>query len=135
MVTEESSVVAASANAAKFWSTRGGFHAEIIGTEKTGQVHFMFSGSPQKLAIFFKDVKSKLLKETEDITKNMRKRGGGIVDIELIDNSNNLNNYMCFLKPQTPWGRILLIPVSNNSRKHSKTKPHTMLHFQKMKNI
>ena len=93
MVTEESSVVAASANAAKFWSTRGGFHAEIIGTEKTGQVHFMFSGSPQKLAIFFKDVKSKLLKETEDITKNMRKRGGGIVDIELIDNSNNLNNY------------------------------------------
>ena len=32
MVTEESSVVAASANAAKFWSTRGGFHAEIIGT-------------------------------------------------------------------------------------------------------
>ena len=93
MVTEESSVVAASANAAKFWSTRGGFHAEIIGTEKTGQVHFMFSGSPQKLAIFFKDVKLKLLKETEDITKNMRKRGGGIVDIELIDNSNNLNNY------------------------------------------
>ena len=93
MVTEESSVVAASANAAKFWSTRGGFHAEIIGTEKTGQVHFMFSGSPKKLAIFFKDLKSKLLKETEDITKNMRKRGGGIVDIELIDNSNNLNNY------------------------------------------
>ena len=90
MVTEESSVVAASANAAKFWSTRGGFHAEIIGTEKTGQVHFLFSGSQQKLAVFFKAVKSKLLKETEGITKNMRKRGGGIVDIELIDSKKNL---------------------------------------------
>ena len=93
MVTEESSVVAASANAAKFWSTRGGFHAEIIGTEKTGQVHFLFSGSQQKLAVFFNAVKSKLLKETEGITKNMRKRGGGIVDIELIDSKKNLKDY------------------------------------------
>jgi hydroxymethylglutaryl-CoA reductase len=93
MVTEESSVVAASANAAKFWSIRGGFHAEIIGTEKTGQVHFLFSGPHQKLAEFFTDVKPKLLQETEGITKNMRKRGGGIVDIELIDSTNNLDNY------------------------------------------
>ena len=93
MVTEESSVVAASANAAKFWSIRGGFHAEIIGTEKTGQVHFLFSGPHQKLTEFFTAVKPKLLQETEGITKNMRKRGGGIVDIELIDSTNNLNNY------------------------------------------
>ena len=93
MVTEESSVVAASANAAKFWSIRGGFHAEIIGTEKTGQVHFLFSGPHQKLTEFFTAVKPKLLQETEAITKNMRKRGGGIVDIELIDSTNNLNNY------------------------------------------
>ena len=93
MVTEESSVVAASANAAKFWSTRGGFHAEIIGTEKTGQVHFLFSGTYQKLAAFFTAVKPKLLQETEGITKNMRKRGGGIVDIELIDSTENLNDY------------------------------------------
>ena len=93
MVTEESSVVAASANAAKFWSIRGGFHAEIIGTEKTGQVHFLFSGPHQKLTEFFTAVKPKLLQETEGITKNMRKRGGGIVDIELIDSTDNLNNY------------------------------------------
>ena len=93
MITEESSVVAASANAAKFWSTRGGFHAEIIGTEKTGQVHFLFSGPHQKLAEFFTAIKPKLLQETEDITKNMRKRGGGIVDIELIDSTENLNDY------------------------------------------
>ena len=93
VVIEESSVVAASANSAKFWSKRGGFHTKIIGTKKTGQVHFLFSGSHQELAIFFTAIKSKLLKETEAITKNMRKRGGGIVDIELIDSTENLNNY------------------------------------------
>ena len=93
MVTEESSVVAASANAAKFWSTRDGFHAEIIGTEKTGQVHFLFSGTRQKLAAFFTAIKPTLLKETDSITKNMRKRGGGIVDIELVDSTENLNDY------------------------------------------
>jgi hydroxymethylglutaryl-CoA reductase len=93
MVTEESSVIAASANAAKFWSTRGGFHAEIIGTEKSGQVHFLFSGPHQKLASFFTAVKPTLLEETNSITKNMRKRGGGIVDIELIDSKESLHNY------------------------------------------
>ena len=93
MVTEESSVVAASANAAKFWSTRGGFHSEIIGTEKTGQVHFMFKGSHQSLATFFNEIKPKLLRQTNSITKNMRKRGGGIVDIELINSTEKINDY------------------------------------------
>ena len=40
MAIEESSVVAAAARAAKFWSTRGGFTATVIDTEKIGQVHF-----------------------------------------------------------------------------------------------
>ncbi len=43
MVIEESSVVAAASKAAKFWLDRGGFKTTIIGTEKIGQVHFMFS--------------------------------------------------------------------------------------------
>ena len=34
MAIEESSVVAAMSNAAKFWSTRGGFKTEILGTTK-----------------------------------------------------------------------------------------------------
>ncbi len=93
MVTEESSVVAAAANAAKFWATRGGFHAEIVGTEKTGQVHFLFTGSHQSLKSFFNTVKPTLLKETEAITKNMRQRGGGILDIELLDCTKNMANY------------------------------------------
>ena len=93
MVTEESSVVAASANAAKFWATRGGFHAEIVGTEKTGQVHFLFTGSHQSLTSFFNTVKPTLIKKTKAITKNMRQRGGGIVDIELLDSTKNMANY------------------------------------------
>jgi hydroxymethylglutaryl-CoA reductase len=93
MVTEESSVVAAAANAAKFWSTRGGFHTKVIGTEKTGQVHFLFSGSQQSLFTFFSVVKPTLIQETEALTKNMRKRGGGIIDIELVDSTDKMTNY------------------------------------------
>ena len=74
MVTEESSVVAASTNAAKFWATRGGFHAEIVGTEKT--VKFIFYLQDLiKAWRAFSTVKPTLLKETEAITKNMRQRG------------------------------------------------------------
>ena len=40
MATEESSVVAAACNAAKFWASRGGFKTKILGTEKIGQVHY-----------------------------------------------------------------------------------------------
>ena len=36
MVTEESSVVAAASAAAKYWMTRGGFHAEVVAMEKLG---------------------------------------------------------------------------------------------------
>ena len=39
MVIEESSVVAAASNAAKFWLNRGGFKAEVLSTQKNGQVH------------------------------------------------------------------------------------------------
>ena len=51
MVTEESSVVAAAGNAAKFWSTRGGFKTEIINTLKVGQVHFLFEGNSQEFMV------------------------------------------------------------------------------------
>ena len=93
MVIEESSVVAAASKAAKYWSDRGGFKTTIINTEKIGQVHFMFSGDYEKLKVFFDKIKSKFFTETEDITKNMQKRGGGILDIELRDKTNLLDNY------------------------------------------
>jgi hydroxymethylglutaryl-CoA reductase len=93
MAIEESSVVAAASKAAKFWLDRGGFKAEVIATEKIGQVHFTYSGDSKTLQSFFKTIKSKLISETKDITKNMERRGGGILDIELRDISSELDNY------------------------------------------
>jgi hydroxymethylglutaryl-CoA reductase len=93
MVIEESSVVAAAAKSAKYWSTRGGFKATVLSSEKIGQVHFMYKGDAEKLQKFFSEIKSKLFASTESITKNMQKRGGGIIDIELRNKSNQLANY------------------------------------------
>jgi hydroxymethylglutaryl-CoA reductase len=93
MAIEESSVVAAASKAAKFWGARGGFKTTILGTEKIGQVHFMYEGDNQKLIEYFNFVKPFLLSESEGITKNMQKRGGGISDIQLIDKTAALNNY------------------------------------------
>ena len=93
MVIEESSVVAAAAKSAKFWSTRGGFKATVLNSEKIGQVHFLYKGDVQKLERFFNQTKPKFLQETESITKNMQKRGGGILDIELRNKTDELENY------------------------------------------
>jgi hydroxymethylglutaryl-CoA reductase len=93
MAIEESSVVAAASKAAKFWSTRGGFKATVLNTEKIGQVHFIYKGDKANLIRFFARLKSKLFDATENITKNMQKRGGGILDILLNDKTNLLPNY------------------------------------------
>jgi len=93
MVIEESSVVAAAAKSAKYWSTRGGFKTTVLSSEKIGQVHFIYNGNVQKLNLFFENIKSKFFTETESITKNMQKRGGGILDIELRNKTNELENY------------------------------------------
>lgn len=93
MVIEESSVVAAAAKSAKFWAERGGFKTTVINSEKIGQVHFIFSGNYEKLEQFFNKIKPKFFTETEGITTNMQKRGGGILDIELRNKTNKLENY------------------------------------------
>jgi hydroxymethylglutaryl-CoA reductase len=93
MAIEESSVVAAAALVAKFWSTRGGFNTKVISTTKIGQVHFMYTGDDSKLVNYFNSIKSELFEVTNDITKNMRKRGGGIVDIELRNKTAELKDY------------------------------------------
>jgi hydroxymethylglutaryl-CoA reductase len=93
MAIEESSVVAAASLIAKFWSNRGGFKASVISTKKIGQIHFMYEGDFDNLKDYFENIKSSLFKSTEEITKNMRKRGGGILDIELRDKTFELENY------------------------------------------
>src|SRR5580693_5714858 len=57
MVTEESSVVAAASNAAKYWLSRGGFKAHVISTKKVGQVHLIYPGNKEKLSRFFDSIK------------------------------------------------------------------------------
>lgn len=85
MVIEESSVVAAASAAAKFWLHRGGFKTKVLGTKKIGQVHFKWSGEKQKLQNSWNLLKEKLDKDTEELTSRMKRRGGGILDYELID--------------------------------------------------
>ncbi len=93
LVIEESSVVAAAAKSAKFWSTRGGFKATVLNTEKIGQVHFLFKGDSAKLEKFFDSQKDNLIASTESITKNMQKRGGGITSLGLRNKTTELENY------------------------------------------
>jgi len=93
MAIEESSVVAAASKAAKFWLDRGGFKAEVISTTKIGQVHFTYDGNTEALTSFFHIMKPKLLQDTASITKSMEKRGGGILDIELKNKTEELDNY------------------------------------------
>ena len=93
MVTEESSVVAAASLVAKFWSTKGGFKTTVLGTTKIGQVHFMFAGNKEELTKYFNKNKTELYAATASITKNMEKRGGGILDIKLVDKTEKLENY------------------------------------------
>ena len=93
MAIEESSVVAAASKSAKFWASRGGFKAQILGTKKIGQVHFLFKGKTELLKSFFKEKKQMLIDSTSQLTVNMRQRGGGIFNIELNDKSDLIEDY------------------------------------------
>ncbi|HUH45899.1 MAG TPA: hydroxymethylglutaryl-CoA reductase, degradative [Arenibacter sp.] len=93
MAIEESSVVAAACKTAKFWQSRGGFKTTVLGTEKVGQVHFLYPGDPNKLVRFFAQVKPLLITHVAPIVKNMKKRGGGVTSIELRDKRADLPNY------------------------------------------
>ena len=93
MVTEESSVVAAAAKAAKFWFEHGGFRAEVKGKIKTGHIHFFYDGSPADLQKFLDDHKQEYAERLRPFTENMEKRGGGIRSVELENHSDKLPGY------------------------------------------
>ena len=93
MVIEESSVVAAASNTAKFWLERGGFKTEVISTTKNGQIHINFYGDDLAIQTFFSETKSILIASISEIEKNMKKRGGGLLDIILINATNSLEGY------------------------------------------
>jgi hydroxymethylglutaryl-CoA reductase len=93
MVIEESSVIAAASSSAKFWAERGGFHAEVVSSEKLGQVHFLWKGDPEKLQNAMPEIKKELINGTKAITSNMEGRGGGILDIQLIKMTQHIEDY------------------------------------------
>ena len=93
MVIEESSVVAAAGKAAKYWADKGGFHTKILGVEKVGQVHFLCSEKSDIVQIFFESVKETLIRSCAPLLKRMEKRGGGLLDLKLIDKTAELSGY------------------------------------------
>ena len=93
MVIEESSVVAAASNAAKFWLDKGGFTTQVISTIKNGQVHLNFFGNAKDMTAFFGVVKPKLIASISQVETNMKKRGGGLLDIQLIDSTDTLDGF------------------------------------------
>jgi hydroxymethylglutaryl-CoA reductase len=93
MAIEESSVVAAASKAAKFWLDRGGFKTEIKGTKKVGQVHLMYHGLSSEMDAFYAFAKAELLQSLEQINASMKKRGGGIQSLELVNKTKSLDGY------------------------------------------
>jgi hydroxymethylglutaryl-CoA reductase len=85
MVTEESSVVAAAAGAAKFWLSRGGFTTKVLSTVKIGQIHFKWKGEKSLLLRLLPEIQEKLLAESKHLGASMVKRGGGVTEIELLE--------------------------------------------------
>ncbi|HAF27899.1 MAG TPA: hydroxymethylglutaryl-CoA reductase, degradative [Bacteroidales bacterium] len=93
MVIEESSVVAAASSAAKFWFDKGGFKSKVISSTKIGQVHFLWNGDSVKLLNHFTAIKETVIEDSSPLLVNMKKRGGGITNIELIDFTDRLPNF------------------------------------------
>ena len=93
MAIEESSVVAAASKNAAFWMKRGGFKSKVISTTKIGHVHFAWYGNFKVLKKIISSIKHKFFEESHEVTKNMNERGGGILDIEVINRADLEPNY------------------------------------------
>ena len=74
MTIEESSVVAAASNAAKFWLKRGGFKTTVLSLKKL-DIFTLHLREKKSLKNCFENIKPQLLKATAPLTKNMEKRG------------------------------------------------------------
>ena len=61
--------------------------------KKVGQVHFIWTGDFKMLQEAMPGLRQLFIEKTKDITRNMERRGGGILDIELVDMSEHIDNY------------------------------------------
>jgi len=93
VVIEESSVVAAASKAAGFWANHGGFHARWTGTIKVGHIHFLWRQDPMLLKNNFSKIKQQFHNDTSALLERMKQRGGGIVDIQLVDKTKHIDGY------------------------------------------
>jgi len=93
MVIEESSVVAAAANSARYWFERGGFHSKVLSTTKIGQVHFIWEGDDELLKHNFHKLRALMIEQARPVTANMERRGGGILDVELLNKRKDIPGY------------------------------------------
>ena len=93
MVIEESSVVAAAGNAAKYWSQRGGFTAKVLSIDKVGQIHFFYKGNKASLSSFVATHTAQWLEKVREISAKMETRGGGIKSLTLVDKTADLPHY------------------------------------------
>jgi hydroxymethylglutaryl-CoA reductase len=102
MAIEESSVVAAAAHSARFWADNGGFRVTEISTIKLGHVYFRWYDDPSYLFERWEMLKQFLLEHVKNITINMNRRGGGIISLELVDATHEIENlYKLELKVET----------------------------------
>ena len=91
MAVEESSVVAAASHSARYWSERGGFKVKELQTEKPGHVYLRWYAEPSQLYSHWESLKVFLLERLKKVTASMVHRGGGILRLDLLDETHLLN--------------------------------------------
>jgi hydroxymethylglutaryl-CoA reductase len=72
---------------------RGGFKSTIVSTIKIGHVHFIYTGEEEKLYRLIEEIKPTFFEDTNATTANMRARGGGILSIDLVNKTDELDGY------------------------------------------
>jgi len=102
LAIEESSVVAAASHSARFWAERGGFTVTLVTTVKLGHVYFRWFGDPTYIRDRWHQLKLFLLERLKKLTSNMERRGGGILSLELQDETAVIDHlYKLELKVET----------------------------------
>lgn len=101
MVTEESSVVAAAAYAAKFWMDKGGFKTINVSTVKVGQVHFSSLMDEVRLIHLVAEKEALLRSSVASFTSRMEARGGGILSFRIQPIGGIDNQYQLLVEFET----------------------------------
>ena len=66
---------------------------EVVSTIKSGQIHLNYSGEAQTLFAFFETYKKQLISSVDELSQSMIKRGGGLIDLSLTNESESLSDY------------------------------------------